>query len=145
MRSADGFGASKLYLTGYSPYPRSKADRRLPHEASRVDRQIKKTALGAEESLPWEFQPKITTVISKLKKRGVLIVALELAKDSKTLASFKYDKDLALVLGNEVLGIDKDILQAADVTLQIPMKGRKESFNVASAAAIALYHFSYIA
>ncbi len=145
MRSADGFGVTKLYLTGYSPYPLLKNDSRLPHEAKKIDNRIKKTALGAEKTLDWSFEPDANKLISDLKKSNVLIAALEQHPGAQELPKFRSNKDIALILGNELSGIDEDMLKAADIKLQIPMKGSKESFNVAACAAAALYHLSYVA
>lgn len=79
LRTADGLGVGKTYLSGYSPYPLSDRDGRLPHLAQKTDRQIAKTALGAEKSAAWQHSPDIKEVISGLQKQGFVVAALEQA------------------------------------------------------------------
>lgn len=139
LRSADGFGVKHVYLTGYTPYPKGPDDERLPHISKKVDFQIHKTSLDAEHTVPWSHREDIDKLISELAKR-YLLVGLEQTPNSTTLNKFKSDDDIALFLGNEIEGIDQSILSKLDTCLEIPMLGQKESFNVAVAAAIALYH-----
>jgi 23S rRNA (guanosine2251-2'-O)-methyltransferase len=139
LRTADGFGVSHVYITGYTPYPKKANDERLPHLAEKLQRQINKTALGAYQHLPWSHSDDIAQVIKRLKAQGYLIAALEQTKTAKNLSSFKPTGNIALILGNEVDGIDSQVLAQADVHLHIPMRGKKESFNVAVAGGIALY------
>jgi 23S rRNA (guanosine2251-2'-O)-methyltransferase len=141
LRSADGFGISRVYFTGYTPYPPEEGDKRLPHISEKIGRQIHKTALGAEESVSWRHIENIKTVISKLKSNGYLVAALEQSPEAKPLNKFKLKKDIALIVGNEVDGLDHEVLNLADIHLEIPMQGAKESFNVGVAASIAMYHF----
>ncbi len=143
LRTADGLGVDFVYLTGYTPYPMSPNDTRLPHLASKVHSQISKTALGAEKSVKWEDYPAIEMVIEKLSKQGYQIVALEQTKSSTPLNQFKPPQKIALVIGNEVEGIEPAVLKLADSCLEIPMLGQKESLNVVQAAAIAVYHCRY--
>ncbi len=131
FRSADAFAVKKIYLCGYSGYP--------------IDKQITKiakTALGAEKTIPFEHCWKTATLIKKLKKQEINIVALELTKDAIPLNKFKPKFPLAIIVGNEVTGICRSILKQADKTIYIPMQGNKESLNVAIAASIALYEVS---
>jgi tRNA G18 (ribose-2'-O)-methylase SpoU len=143
LRSADGFGVEAVYLTGYTPYPHSKDDERLPHIAKRVSAQIAKTALGADSSVKWRYERDISNLLSRLKKQGFLIVALEQTANSGNLTVFNPPRPVALIAGSEVGGLDDGALNAADVTVAIPMLGAKESFNVAVAAAVALYHLRW--
>lgn len=147
LRTADGLGVSKIWLTGYSPYPQretpSKSDDRLPHLAGKIDRQISKTALGAEKLPIWEHAKDIYEIINTLHLEGYQIAALEQAPDSTPLTGFQPPAKLVLIIGREVEGIEPEILKAADLILEIPMRGQKESFNVVQAAAIALYHCRY--
>ena len=140
LRTADGLGLEAVYLTGYTPYPPSPNDQRLPHLAQMAGRQIHKTALGAEVAVRWQHEPDITKAIDKLRAAGYSIVALEQTEKSTNLTDFKPPGKLALVVGSEVGGLEKAVLAHCDIHLQIPMSGKKESFNVAVAAAIALYH-----
>lgn len=139
LRTADGLGVSKVYLTGYTPYPIAENDSRLPHLAEKLSRQIHKTALGAEDFVPWQHRDNIEEVIAELKPDGFVIAAVEQAKNSTKLPYFKPPNKIALLVGREVEGIEPEILAQVDHTLEIPMLGKKESFNVAQAAAMALY------
>lgn len=146
LRTSDGLGVSKVYLSGYTPYPAGGADdSRLPHEAQKLHRQISKTALGAEATVPWQHTEDVLALINQLKTDGWRIAALEQSPQSKALPSYQPPQKLALIVGREVEGIEPAVLRAADGIVEIPMLGAKESFNVASAAAIAIYHCRYFA
>ncbi|MBI5621764.1 RNA methyltransferase [Candidatus Falkowbacteria bacterium] len=125
FRSADGLGVDKIFLCGYTGTPPRK--------------EISKTALGAETTVPWEHHHQTARLIKQLKKDGVQIVALELTKGAVDLKTFKPKFPLAIILGNEVLGITPAILKLADAVVQIPMRGGKESLNVSVAGGIAGY------
>ena len=140
LRTADGLGVAKVFLTGYTPYPQMPDDTRLPHLAQKISRQIHKTALGAEHVVLWQHEENIIKDFEQLKADGFTIAALEQTERSLHLPDFVPPEKIALVVGREVEGIERDILIACDLTLEIPMFGRKESFNVAAAAAMALYH-----
>ncbi len=142
LRTGDCLGADIVYLTGYTPYPLMRNDSRLPHLAKKLDAQIHKTALGAEKSTKWIHNPDIFEVITMLKSSNVEIVALEQAKGSKPLPIFIPRRDTALIVGNEITGLDKQILDVTDEIVEIPMSGVKESLNVAQATAIGLYQLS---
>lgn len=142
LRTADGFGVDRVILSGYTPYPAMESDERLPHLAAKIDRQIHKTALGAEKSVNWQRREDISAVIRQLKANGYWVAALEQAFGSVALDSFKKPAKIALIVGAEVDGVNKEILDQADDIIEIPMKGAKESFNVAVAAGIALYALS---
>jgi 23S rRNA (guanosine2251-2'-O)-methyltransferase len=143
LRSADGFGVEKVYLTGYTPYPQLKYDDRLPHMRQKISKQIKKTALGAERSLNLIHEADIDRCLVELSAGGFMIVALEQTPRAKNLHEFKTTKDVALILGNEVSGLESDILKAVPDHIKIPMLGQKESLNVSIAGAIALYHLRW--
>ena len=142
LRTAEGLGIDKVYLTGYTPYPWSDDDERLPHLANKIDKQVAKTALGAEKFVAWEHRADIDSLIQGLKRSGVQIVALEQAPQAVELQAFKPKPKLALIVGREVEGIEPDVLELCDQIVEIPMKGQKESFNVVQAAAIALYQMT---
>lgn len=139
MRTAEGLGVEKIYLTGYTPYPKANDDERLPHLASKIDRQIAKTALGAEKLLAWQHEPDLAKVLREIGASGFMTAALEQARDSIKLADFKPPEKIALIVGREVEGLEPDVLASCDKILEIPMQGQKESFNVTAAAAMALY------
>jgi 23S rRNA (guanosine2251-2'-O)-methyltransferase len=143
LRTAEGLGIKKVYLTGYTPYPESADDSRLAHHSRKTSQQIHKTALGAELLISWQHEPNSNLVIDKLKAGGYTIAALEQTPASVELNSVHFDKAIALIVGNEVDGLDSDLLESSDIHLHIPMSGQKESFNVAVAAGIALYHLKY--
>jgi tRNA G18 (ribose-2'-O)-methylase SpoU len=140
LRTAEGFGVQKIYFTGYTPYPLAPHDARLPHLSKKIAAQIHKTALGAEELVPWEHCDDIREVLKRLREEGFTIAALEQADDSIKLPDFMPPKKLAILLGREVEGVDAELLKLCDVTLEIPMFGHKESFNVVQAAAVTVYH-----
>jgi 23S rRNA (guanosine2251-2'-O)-methyltransferase len=143
LRTAEGLGVQQIYLTGYTPYPASDSDDRLPHLARKIDRQITKTALGAEKLIGWRHESSLESVIAELKAKGFTIAGLEQARGSIRLPDFKPPEKLALIVGREVEGLEPDVVKACDYVLEIPMFGHKESFNVVQAAAMALYHFRF--
>lgn len=144
LRTSEGLGVEKVYLTGYTPYPIKQNDDRLPHEANKIQKKISKTALGAELSDIWEHNSDLLTVIDMLKKDGYTIAALEQAKGSTALSEYESPEKIAVILGREVEGIAYDVIGLADITLEIPMYGNKESFNVVQAAAMLLYHCRFV-
>ena len=126
FRTADGAGWDKIYLTGYTGCP--------------PDRRIEKVSLGAEEFLEWEQVSCPVACTETLKSKNFKILALE--QTSKSTNIFNYSsskKDLALIVGNEVDGISKELLTLADEHLEIPMYGKKGSLNVSVATGVALY------
>lgn len=144
LRTAEGMGVARVYLTGYTPHPTTDDDIRLPHESAKVTRTIRKTALGAESSQAWEFNPDIAQVIQQLKAEDYEICAVEQSNSSTPLQDYKPQQNVALLLGREVEGVEPEVLALCDQTLEIPMLGEKESFNVVQAGAIALYHCRYM-
>jgi tRNA G18 (ribose-2'-O)-methylase SpoU len=140
LRTAEGLGVQKMIFSGYTPHPVHANDRRLPHEALKLTKQIHKTALGAEDMVPWEHHTNLLPVLAKLKKNGYIIAALEQAEDAHELPKYHPPHKIVIIVGREVEGMEPEILAACDVTLEIPMFGKKESYNVVQAAAMALYH-----
>jgi 23S rRNA (guanosine2251-2'-O)-methyltransferase len=145
LRTAEGLGVDKVYLTGYTPYPLHADDKRLPHLATKINKQISKTALGAETSQSWQHLDEVDGLIKELKQNGCLVTALEQAPDTTKLTDFKAPDKIALIVGREVEGVEPEVLAVCDQVLEIPMFGKKESFNVAQATAMALYHLRFIA
>lgn len=139
LRTADGLGAERVYLTGYTPYPNAKKDIRPPHIANKVDSRIKKTALGAEKTQPWAYFEDAAALIGRLKHRGYQVVALEQTKQAGNIKDFRASFKVALIVGSEIGGVDSSLLDLADAHVLIPMSGEKDSLNVSVAAAIALY------
>ena len=142
FRTAEGLGVSQIILSGYTPAPAFVGDTRLPHISTKLTTQIHKTALGAEEIVPFEYQEMID--LSILKSQGYRIVALEQDSRSIPLPLYQAPEKIALLLGEEVHGIDASLLEQCDDILEIPMKGQKESFNVSVAAGMALYQLSLL-
>lgn len=140
FRTSEGFGVEKIILSGYTPYPHTERDGRLPHISQKLTEQIHKTALGAETMVPFEYQesPDLAT----LKETGYRLVALEQDDHSITLKEYSAPHKIALLLGEEVHGIEQSLLDQCDDIIEIPMKGQKESFNVSVAAGIALYELA---
>jgi 23S rRNA (guanosine2251-2'-O)-methyltransferase len=143
LRTSDGLGVSHVYFSGYTPYPLTNPDDRLPHIAQKLTAQIHKTALGAEEMLAWSHTSDITALLQQLRDAGYAITALEQSATSIPLPSYNPPQKIALLLGREVEGIEPKLLATCDDILEIPMDGRKESFNVVQAAAMALYHIRF--
>ncbi|HSX36799.1 MAG TPA: TrmH family RNA methyltransferase [Patescibacteria group bacterium] len=139
LRTAEGLGLQEVILSGYTPYPATRNDERLPHIVQKLTKQIDKTALGSTTSLHWSHEPSIEQVISKLKHEDFFIAALEQAQGSMPLPKFQPPDCLAIVVGNEVEGLDPETMALCDQPIEIPMFGKKESFNVVQAAAMALY------
>jgi len=137
FRTSEGFGAAKIILSGYTPYPQLDNDSRLPHIATKLTAQIHKTALGAETMVPFEYQENLD--ISAIKSAGYTLIGLEQNDRSTLLADYIPPQKVALLLGEEVHGITDDLLADCDQLIEIPMYGKKESFNVSVATGIALY------
>lgn len=137
FRTAEGFGVSRIILSGYTPYPTIERDTRLPHIHEKLTNQIHKTALGAETLVPFEYteQPPLT----ELKASGYRIVGLEQASKSIPLPDYSPPEKVALLIGEEVEGIDQTLIEQCDDIIEIAMVGQKESFNVSVATGIALY------
>jgi len=143
LRTADGLGVEKVYLTGYTPFPVGPDDTRLPHEAARLDKQISKTALGAEKTQPWEHIASLDDVLAMLQEKGYTVAVLEQSPTSVKLPDFSPPTAVALLLGSEVDGVAPELLARIPLHIEIPMFGRKESFNVVQAAAMTLYHLRF--
>jgi 23S rRNA (guanosine2251-2'-O)-methyltransferase len=131
FRTSDACGVSKIYISGYTPAPIDKFNRK--------QKDIAKTALGAEDTIPWEKVEGVYELISKLKKDGFQIVAIEQAENSVDYKDVKLSDRVAFVVGPEVVGIYPDLLKECDVVVEIPMKGEKESLNVSVAFGVAVF------
>lgn len=141
FRTCDGFGAD-LFLVGITPHPVFKGDKRLPHVAKKAQAAIEKTALGAENSVSWRYFETFNNCYEYLVKNGYTVVAIEQMDDSIDITNLSPKQNTALIVGPEVEGLPKDILNFCSKVYEIPMKGKKESFNVSVAAGIALYQAS---
>ncbi|QDK81442.1 RNA methyltransferase [Spirosoma sp. KCTC 42546] len=129
FRTADAFRASKLYLCGITGQP--------PH------RDITKTALGATESVSWEYTADVAALVKQLQADGWVVAAVEQAEGSTSLSDFlpEPNKRYAFVLGNEVTGVQDEIVQLADLVLEVPQFGTKHSLNIAVTTGIICWDF----
>ncbi len=134
FRTSDGAGINKLYLCGISPTPDNP--------------KVGKTALGAERSVPWEHRWSVLETAEELHSSGFMILSLEGGETSVNIFDAlpeikKFDRPIALTVGNEVSGIDPEVVNMSDMCIYIPMEGIKESLNVATAFGIAAYLIRY--
>jgi 23S rRNA (guanosine2251-2'-O)-methyltransferase len=143
FRTAEGLGVDEVILSGYTPYPKAAGDERLPHIADKVERRLQKTSLGAHQSIKWHRTDVIVDDIRKLRSKGYIVAGLEQAPSSIKLSEYRPEDKVALVVGNELSGLDDELLGETDVNLEIPMFGKKESYNVAAAGAMALFHLRF--
>jgi len=133
FRTADCVGVGKIYLTGYTPTPTDIF--------GKTRKEIAKTALGAEKTVAWEKYKDIGKLISKLNYRSsTSIVGVEQDKKAINYKKLKPKYPLALIFGNEVRGLSKQILQKCDKIIEIPIYGKKESLNVTVATGIVLFN-----
>jgi len=127
FRTCDAFAIEKVYLCGITAQP--------PHN------DINKTALGATESVAWEYATDVLTIINKLKADGVKIIAIEQAENSVALQDFELakNKKYAVIFGNEVKGIQQSLVNAADYCVEIPQVGTKHSLNISVSCGVVLW------
>lgn len=129
FRTADAFNIQKIILCGITATP--------PH------REITKTAIGATESVNWEYHQDITTILNELKKEGYLLIGVEQTDSSTTLQHLHTEsRPLAVVFGNEVEGIQDEVLPLLDMCVEIPQAGTKHSLNVSVCAGIILWELA---
>jgi 23S rRNA (guanosine2251-2'-O)-methyltransferase len=135
FRTADAIGIDKIYLIGYTPAPIDRF--------GRARKDIHKAALGAEENIEWEHlhDKNAVELVEKLKKDGVKTIAIEQSENSIDYkkVSDEISGDVAILVGNEVEGVEDETLYSVDFIAEIPMKGEKESLNVSVATGVALY------
>lgn len=129
FRTADAFAIEKLYLCGITAQP--------PH------RDIEKAALGATESVTWEYHQHTNELCQKLKLEGYTLLSIEQVEGSLSLENFVPDtsQKYAIVMGNEVEGVSQEVINSSDACIEIPQFGTKHSFNVSVTTAIVLWHF----
>lgn len=131
FRTCDGFAVERIMLCGISATPPSP--------------EIHKTALGAEESVEWEYFATTAEALSRLHESGTTVCCLEQVIDSVSLEDFRPDftqgRQYAIVCGNEVDGVDPAVVDSCDLCIEIPQRGTKHSLNVAVSTGIALWRF----
>ncbi|HOX41101.1 MAG TPA: RNA methyltransferase [bacterium] len=125
FRTADAAGVKKIYLCGTTPKPPRK--------------EIDKAALGAVDFVQWEYRGSAIDLIHELKKKNIPIFALEQTENCVVYNTVKYPNELALIVGNEVDGVDSSLINLTDMVIEIPMLGQKNSLNVAVATGIAVF------
>jgi 23S rRNA (guanosine2251-2'-O)-methyltransferase len=126
FRTADSFGIEAVYLCGYTPTP--------PH------RDIRKTALGAEDTVTWQHFAKVNDAVQHIKDKGYLVVAVEQAHNSSSLETYQWDQQpLALIFGNEVNGVSDEGLAAAQGCIEIPQAGSKHSLNISVSVGVVIW------
>jgi 23S rRNA (guanosine2251-2'-O)-methyltransferase len=130
FRTADAFLVEKIMLCGITATPPQP--------------EIRKTALGATESVPWEYYNKTADAIAGLKKEGFIVAGIEQVEKSFELQNFipEKDKKYALVFGHEINGVDQEIIDMCDWCIEIPQFGTKHSFNIAVSAGIVLWELN---
>jgi 23S rRNA (guanosine2251-2'-O)-methyltransferase len=131
LRTADATGVKKVYFSGYTPAPIDRF--------GRARQDISKAALGAEKTVAWEAVADPIKLIKNLKKEKFQIVAVEQDKKAIDFRKLKPSKDVLIIMGNEVDGVDRETLDICEVIVELPMLGQKESLNVSVAAGIVLY------
>jgi tRNA G18 (ribose-2'-O)-methylase SpoU len=139
FRTCDGFAVDHLYLTGYTPYPKLERDTRLPHIIEKATNDIHKTALGAEKTVTFSHLVHPESIIDSYRAHGYEIIALEQHENSELISEIETPKKALLILGEEVNGVPNELLRKCTQIVEIPMEGKKESFNVSVATGIALY------
>ena len=151
LRTSEGFGVSKIIFSGYSPFPILKDENfqktgRLPHIAQKIDSQIHKTALGAEAYLNLAATDNIIQILEDYHAEGFQLVGLENNFNDPRLIQInspnfqkQIGQKIVLILGEEVEGISDELKALCDRFVEIPMVGRKESFNVSVATGMILY------
>ncbi len=129
FRTSDAFLVEKIYLCGITARP--------PHK------DIHRTALGATETVEWEYRENCLSLVKELQEKGIKCVSIEQAEESIELQDFQPIKDqtYALIFGNEVKGVQQEVVDATDYCVEIPQFGTKHSFNIAVSAGIVLWDF----
>ncbi len=131
FRTAEAAGVTKIYLTGYTPSPKDNF--------GRINKQISKTALGAEKNILWEKIKPTQKLLRGLNQENFQIVAVEQAVKSIDYKKFKLKNNIAFIFGNETEGLSKKILNKCHQIIEIPMCGQKESLNVSVSVGIVLF------
>lgn len=132
FRTADGAGVSQILISGYTPTPTDRFGRENP--------EIQKTSLGATHTVPYEIVPDVFTYLHTLKSQGYMIVGVEQTKNAIEHRTYNTQGRVVYIFGNEITGIEQEVLALTDVCIHIPMHGRKESLNVSVCAGIILFH-----
>ena len=128
FRTADGFGAEKIFLTGFSPMPPRK--------------DLSKTALGADESVSWQYNEDSISTAKALKQKGYKLLLIEQTFESQSIYDIDIEFPVCFILGNEVSGVSEGLSELADFKSDIPMHGIKQSLNVSVACGVIGYELA---
>ena len=130
FRSADGFGAEKIYLSGYTACP--------PRE------DLRKTALGSEDAVPWEYFEYPLDAVRVIKAEGIPLILIEQTKQSQSMYEIDWEFPVCFIVGNEVTGVSEELSALADIHAELPMRGVKQSLNVSVACGVAGYELARV-
>ena len=125
FRTADGFGAEKIFLTGFTAYPPRK--------------DLHKTALGAENSVPWEYFEDSMSAAQTIREKNIPLVLIEQTHQSQSIYDLDVQFPLCFMVGNEVTGVSEKLSKMADIHIELPMRGIKQSLNVSVAVGVVGY------
>ncbi|HEX7260044.1 MAG TPA: TrmH family RNA methyltransferase [Candidatus Saccharimonadia bacterium] len=139
LRTCDAAGVHQVFACGTTPYPKLKNDSRDPVISGRNTREIAKTALGAEKTVMVEHFNDTASAINYCRAHKWTLIGLEQSSESKNLFEYSPPQNIALIVGNEVEGLNAEALGACDIIAEIPQRGTKESLNVSVATGVALY------
>ncbi|SNR77058.1 SpoU rRNA Methylase family protein [Haloechinothrix alba] len=139
LRTGEVFAVDTVYVTGFTPHPAYPGDPRDAKLQEQQTRRLAKVAAGAERMVPFETHEDVHALLDSLRDGGYTVVGLENDPGAAAIDEYSPGRKVALVLGDEVVGINHDLRDACDLLLQIPVYGRKETLNVSVAAGIALY------
>ncbi|MBC8257003.1 MAG: RNA methyltransferase [Candidatus Marinimicrobia bacterium] len=128
FRSADGFGAGKIYLSGYTAHP--------PRE------DLHKTALGSENAVPWEYYENPLDAVKAIKNKGISLLLIEQTKQSRMIYETDWEFPICFIVGNEVTGVSEELSSMADIHAELPMRGIKQSLNVSVACGVVGYELA---
>ena len=130
FRSADGFGADKIYLSGYTAHP--------PRE------DLHKTALGSEDAVPWEYFKNPIDAAKAIISEGISLMLIEQTKQSQMMYEMDWEFPICFIVGNEVTGVSEELSALADIHAELPMRGIKQSLNVSVACGVAGYELARV-
>lgn len=131
FRTSEAIGVDKIILSGYSATPTDRF--------GRPEKKIIKSALGSEKLIEWQYSENIENTLGDYKEKGYRIAAVEQTSDSVDYKDYSPQENQIIIMGNEVDGVEEGLLMLADDVLELPMKGEKESLNVATCCGIVLY------
>lgn len=128
FRTADAFLIERIFLCGITPQPPKP--------------EIHKTALGAEDAVSWQYCATALEAVELLRNQGYMIVSIEQVNDSVSLEKFvvNHGQKIAIIFGNEVKGVSQEVVDASDISVELPQEGTKHSLNISCCAAIVMWH-----